>query len=113
MMTGINKKLFIAFATMLLLVQPVLGQTVFGSRDCGRWVKRIDSPQTKVATEGWLAGYMSGMNFLHVANGKKDALEKVNSLDQMILWMDNYCNNNPLSSASDGAFTLFLELIRR
>jgi hypothetical protein len=53
------------------------------------------------------------MNLLYVANGKKDVLEKVSSLDQMILWMDNYCKNNPLNSAAMGAVDLFLELSKK
>jgi len=113
MKSAINKKIAIVLTTFAFLTQPVFGQTSFGTRDCGRWVKRIDSSQTKLAAEGWLAGYMSGMNLVGVANGNKDVLEKVNSLDQINLWMDNYCNNNPLNSASDGAIILFLELSRK
>ena len=114
MKTAMSKKLAITLATMLLLIQPVFGQATFGGSDCGQWVNRRDSAMFKVAVESWFAGYMSGTNSMYVAYSKRaDALNKVDSLDQMILWMDNYCNKNPLNRVTTGALELFLELAKK
>ena len=110
----LNKKLAMVLTTFVLLSQPVFGQVSYGSRDCGQWIKRTDSATTKIAVESWFAGYMSGINMMYVTYSKReDALNKVDSLDQMILWMDNYCNKNPLNRASTGALELFLELAKK
>ena len=113
------------------LVQPALGQVSFGSADCGQWIKRTDSVGIKNHREAWLVGYMSGLNKMNwvrepAPSGDPwslvsplllygDPLHKVNSAEQMLLWMDNYCNKNPLSNISIGGFELFreLELMKR
>ena len=112
----LNKKLAMVLTTFVLLSQPVFGQAVFGGSDCGQWANRRDSAISKTAAELWLAGYMSGINSMYVTYSKRaDALNKVDSLEQMVLWMDNYCNKNPLSNISIGGFELFreLELMKR
>jgi hypothetical protein len=112
-----NKRRIILLLLTCCLAQPVFGQVSFGDHDCGQWMKRTDSGALRVAREAWLTGYLSGLNWMHVANEPKEKisgpLSKVNSLDQMTLWMDNYCTKNPLSSASTGAVKLFLELMNK
>lgn len=114
MKTSMNKNLAIALTTMLLLIQPVFGQSSYGDRNCGQWIKRMDSAMSKNTVESWFTGYMSGINMMYVTYSKReDVFNKVDSLDQMILWMDNYCNKNPLNRASTGALELFLELAKK
>lgn len=109
-----NKRPLVLLLLACCLAQPVFGQISYGSRDCGQWIKRMDSATTKNAVESWFAGYMSGINMMYVTYSKReDALNKVDSLDQMILWMDNYCNKNHLNRASTGALELFLELAKK
>ncbi len=109
-----NNRPLVLLLLACCLAQPVFGQVSYGSRDCGQWIKRTDSATTKNAVESWFAGYMSGINMMYVTYSKReDALNKVDSLDQMILWMDNYCNKNPLNRASTGALELFLELAKK
>jgi hypothetical protein len=96
------------------LVQPVFGQTTFGNRDCGVWINRKKNNFSELGATSWLNGYMSGLNVMHKLNGHKDnPLDKVNSVDQIHLWMDNYCQKNPLSNVSDGGDALFVELMTR
>jgi len=82
--------------------------TVFGTPDCGKWIS-----QPTPARKGWLLGYLSGLNggFVEVARLKGDPLSELQSAEQAFLWMDNYCRANPLQNVSDGAITLFIELI--
>lgn len=111
MKTLITKKLIISLGIIFLLTRPVFGQVTFGARDCGQWVTRTEL--AKVIREAWFVGYMSGLNAMGVMSGKIDVLEKVNSAEQLYLWMDNYCNKNPLNLVSTGANVLFLELARK
>ena len=41
----------------------------------------------------------------------KDPLDALNSADQAYLWMDNWCKANPLKKVSEGAVSLFIELM--
>ena len=88
------------------LGQPAFGQAYFGATDCGKWISE------KHATDrGWLLGYMSGLNFMFkVSGGKTDPLNTVDSASQIFIWMDNYCQKNPLSKVTKGGNDLFIEL---
>jgi len=121
-----NKRPLVLLLLACCLAQPVFGQSSFGTLDCGQWMKKTDSVGIKNARETWLAGYMSGLNTMYwVEEDKKavgpwinpwsvflsdDPLRKVNSFDQLILWMDNYCTKNPLSTVQKGGLALFTEL---
>jgi len=87
-----------------LSASPSYGATIFGSIDCGQWVK-----QHTWVHNGWLMGYLSGLNTAKAFPGY-DPLQSVNSSDQLILWMDNYCQKNPMSSLVDAATHLYIEL---
>ena len=73
-----------------------------GGYDCGQW---FTSPVAKL----WLGGYLSGLNAANLYPGR-DPLNKLNSAEQMNLWMDNYCRANPLRTVGQGANALFQEL---
>ena len=73
-----------------------------GMGDCGEWVANKDN---NVRYKGWLLGYMSGL----ASASSTDVL--ANSSPQSIfVWMDNYCNTNPLEHVSNAGITLFYEL---
>lgn len=92
----------------LCLLKPALSAPVslFGVPDCGQWVNRKSEPD-----KAWLLGYVSGLNFKHVEKGGTNALNTVNSADQMFVWMTNYCQKNPMSKLSDAGFEMFQELL--
>ena len=85
-------------------------QTVFGGPDCGEWVAQANNSK-----KTWLLGYMSGLNVMHDVENLKpqNPLNKLNSADQIFLWMDNYCKNNPLKTVIDGGWALFKELRKK
>jgi len=92
--------------------QPVFAQgvTVLGVIDCGQWVSHS---KQSTAHRSWLTGYMSGLSRMHQLNGNKgDPLERLNSSEQLFLWMDNYCQKNPLERVSTGGIDLFIELMK-
>ena len=115
MKTKITKKVIVALTTMLLLVQPIFAQAIFGGSDCGQWVSsKIDT------RKAWVLGFMSGMSmgtyyFATPADRKAngDWLDKVNSADQIFIFIDNYCQKNPLKRVESAGFALYLELISK
>jgi len=44
---------------------------------------------------------------------KANIVKQVGSVEQIYLWMDNYCKANPLSFLSDGGDKLIFELIAK
>lgn len=85
------------------------GFAMFGGTDCGKWM--ADKSDTR---KSWLLGYMSGLSSMHEKTGKNDdPLDKVNSSEQIFLWMDNYCKSNPLNNVYQGGDALFIELMQK
>ena len=96
------------------LVQPVFGATAIGARDCGEWTNRKKDKFAALSAQGWLGGYMCGLNAMHEYSGNKDnPLSKITSTDQIYLWMDNFCLKNPLANIADGGDALFIELMKK
>jgi len=87
--------------------QPAFSQKLIGRYDCGIWLN-----QKSETSKSWLLGYMSGLNTMYVnsgLSGKKDLLEAI-SADQIYIWMNNYCQKNPLKTLDAGAISLFVEI---
>ena len=106
-----KKKLTAAAFFVACLAQPALGAYVtgFGVPDCGKWLN-----QKNPAEKHWLTGYMTGLNsMLDMLKETIDPLKTVNSAEQIFVWMDNYCQKNPLSNVSEGGKALFIELIEK
>lgn len=106
------KKITLILITLFLNIEPIFadGGTGFGSPDCGQWISQPDS----ISYKAWLVGYMSGLNQMYSLDGNKgDPLERINSINQMFLWMNNYCTKNPLNRVSSGGVEMFIELMKK
>ena len=103
------KNLFAGIAISFASLNPAHADfSVWGSSDCGEWVKHSKSSPTLKA---WLMGYMSGIGVMYNHLGDtNNPLGKINSAEQFYLWMDNYCQKNPLSTVTTGGAVLFTEL---
>lgn len=80
---------------------------------CGDWISEIevneaerDSNWLMKTNEAWLLGYMSGL----AIGNNADALKNTDATS-MILYVTNYCKQNPLNRISEVGDKLFLELI--
>jgi hypothetical protein len=85
--------------------------TVMGVRDCGQWVSQRQNEQagTSISSETWVIGYLSGMSVGRSEEfWRRDTREISN--EQVYLWMDKFCRENPLSSVADGALALYYEI---
>lgn len=79
--------------------------TGFGVPDCGRWVSN------KTTTDkAWLLGFISASSTYTDSYENKDPYGKLPSAQQIYLWMDNYCKENPLTDVRSGAILLGYEL---
>ena len=76
---------------------------------CGEWVKaRSNAKLEPVVSESfkwWLIGYLGGF-----AMGTETNYLNGASAESIYLWMDNYCQQNPLKGVVEGAFPLVKEL---
>lgn len=102
------KKLIWTTTALLLLPLTVNANTALGVRDCGQWT--TSKGAIRIMMEVWVLGFLSGLN-----NGVRggDQLAKVNSRDQIFVWVDNYCRTNPLSDLRIASYELFAELQNR
>ena len=77
-----------------------------GNRSCGVWITEGKAgTSARVITEAWLVGFLTG---LVVATGI-DALRGTDN-ESLYLWMDNFCQREPLKSIGDGGTELFIKL---
>ena len=97
--------------TFLLASNQVNAVEVRGMPSCGTWVKDRRDGEVNWAhltNISWLIGFLSG---LASATGR-DALTGTNN-DSIVLWMDNFCQANPLKDIEDGGTLLFIELAKK
>ncbi len=82
--------------------------TNLGEPDCGKWLN-----QRSDTHKAWLHGVLTGQNIVFAELMKGNPLGKLSSAEQAYAWMDNYCRSNPLKGLSEGAYELFVELIKK
>jgi hypothetical protein len=82
--------------------------TVRGAVGCGDWVKeRKQETWSKVISEARAISYLSGL----AIGTDKDFLRGTGN-ESLFLWIDNYCQRNPLEDIYDAGYYLSLELIK-
>ena len=76
-----------------------------GGTDCGTWIN-----QTRITDKAWAVGFISGIN-ASFSTEKNDILGKnIQSGEQIWLYVDNYCRNNPLSLVQYALVNLWMEI---
>ena len=105
------KNFFIAIVLGLVFINHVQAASVWGQSDCGEWV---NTSKSNLTVKAWLLGYMSGIGVMHELNDSTDnPLGKIKSAQQIYVWMDNFCQKNPLKTVSDAGVELFIELRKK
>jgi hypothetical protein len=80
-----------------------------GSVSCGDWIgKRTPNGNVLGSYWTWVLGYLSGK----AVESKLDVLRYQDSLS-ISIWMDGYCQANPLGNVAEGSDNLFMELSKR
>ena len=89
---------------------PLCGFTqisIMGNTDCGTWIN-----QKRAVDRFWVSGYISGINAVR-STEKNDILKKIQSGEQVYLYIDNYCRDNPLKEVQNALNSLWLELEKK
>ncbi len=80
-----------------------------GVRSCEQWLQqRKASAMASYVTENWILGFLSGI----ATESHRDFLKDIDN-EQIYLWIDNYCLNNPLKNLGDAGTAFGLELIKQ
>ena len=112
-MKSIFVKKIASFLAIFLIVShfPVFAQNnVLGKYDCGQWIK--DS-RNRATYESWVAGYLSGLNNIDIDSLNKNWLAKLNTVNQAYVYLDNFCQKDPLNYVQTGLHELVYELIKK
>ncbi len=83
-----------------------------GTGSCGEWVEERKQ-NTYHATLHWMQGFISAYNEFVYSGRNPDGVFGNADLKAIAVWMDNYCQQNPLSSPYNGTVLLIKELERR
>jgi hypothetical protein len=106
------------FLRLMLIVVAMMFSTnsnaliVMGNPSCGQWVKdralQAGDQTDALINKAWLVGYLSGL-----ATSKRINFLKNSEAESIYLFMDNYCQKNPLNYVDNGADELAADLIKR
>jgi len=97
-----------AFATPIIARDNYNDYLAQGDKSCGQWVNFRNEGGFELAYSfGWIAGYISAYNRQKL--GVYNILGSTD-IDSVLLWMDKYCRENPLSNLATGMDVLTNEL---
>ena len=108
------KQIYLAVLILFAIVTPAsaldkdTNYRVMGALSCGEWVKeRKEDGWETVVTISWVSGYLTAYNLL-----APDTYNILGNTDResVYLWIDNYCQANPLNDLSDAMVHLAIEL---
>ena len=107
-------KRILAALIVMTVSSPAFATRSYGLPDCGQWIK--DTGVQRKFNEGWLLGWLSGVNNSMDASTPKgqtppNYLAQTTSANQVILFVDNYCRANPLEDISSAADQLMADLV--
>lgn len=75
-----------------------------GTNSCGKWVEAKNDPAQRYQYTQWLYGFISGHNW-YIKQYESLPPDK----ESAVLWVDNYCKNNPLHAIIYAATALVQE----
>ena len=83
-----------------------------GATSCGQWVedRKIDSHYTQL---NWVMGFISAYNYYVYTGTAPNGVFGAADPNAVAVWLDNYCQGNPLSTPYEGAISLVKELNAR
>jgi hypothetical protein len=81
-----------------------------GGRSCGVWIedRRSKDKLGEIGDMNWLIGYLSGLT----SAWNKDILAGTDN-SSIYLWVDNYCQTNPMMRLDDAAEALARDLLQQ
>jgi hypothetical protein len=106
--------LVLTSAAVFMPTRQVSGDTgflVFGYSldNCGDWTQARHGGYAD-AKVGWVAGFITGVNYARMMSGKWGGLGSKTDQAGMDAWIDNYCQQHPLEHLAKAALALVAEL---
>jgi hypothetical protein len=100
--------LALAVAMSTAQAQEQEGKFIIGPRDfsCGKWTNTPKNTAQQDVLGSWLFGYLSGIN---AENAGVDFL-RGREPDELMAWIDNYCQRNPVHGITQAINELIKEL---
>jgi len=96
----------------LALGQGTSTQMGFGLSKCSEYVRYRENPAAAAAFDGWVLGYLSGVNFmLHTSRGV-DLLSDQSS-EMVATFIGRYCRASPGKSVAEAANEFWFGLAER
>ena len=83
-----------------------------GANSCGKFIAETeDSELMRNLYFFWAQGFLSGLNFKYMKSARFAA--DLSDQEALILWIKNYCEDNPLDHYAAATVHLYRELRRR
>ena len=83
-----------------------------GAVTCGTWIESRKNGTWRTEIN-WILGFISSYNHNIYIGTNPDGVFGNTDANSLALWMDNFCNENPLDLVYDGTSKLLDELIER
>ena len=120
-------------ASLLIIPVPAVGAEAFaeayppGGVSCSKWTEGRETigrgrtvPRTpqgieRVEQEGWVLGYITALNgevLPQISGASGNVMEDTNIAEVMV-WIDDYCTENPTNSLAMATMTLGRALLRQ
>jgi len=109
--SGLGKKaVVLAFVSAAVFATNANAVSVRGFSSCGGWVqdRAENNGWPHLSDESWVLGFLSGL----ALGTKEDVLKRADD-PSIFLWIDNYCQANPLKRVTDAVMELFSELAKQ
>ena len=112
-----NRLLILATAVLLSTANVAKAQSNrqgvivgIGTGSCGSYLqlRSAKSQHFDDSLEGWIAGFVSGMN--HARFGISKSIKLLPDGPSMLAYVDKFCRDNPLGTVFNGADALFEEI---
>ena len=100
---------YVFSATTVWATDDTGARRVQGVVSCASYADGRASPlkvDWRYLSMGWIAGYITGYNLLA---GDTYSILGSRSMDEVLVWMDEWCRANPLKTLDDGMLALLRE----
>nr|AWD72263.1 hypothetical protein pH8NP1_p002 [Polaromonas sp. H8N] len=106
----IRRILAVLALTALISHEALAEVQILGAPSCGRWVAEKKSGSALALAYGsWVTGFLSGTAY----GTGKDIFKSRPDIEGVMLWVQNFCEKNPLAGVEEAAQALIPELLKK
>ena len=85
------------------------------TNSCGKLVEDLKQTNGWVGYSSWLNGYLTGVNVYNSHAPRRDGrrdIRREHDPQSLVLWIEKFCRENPLSTVMDATLMLVIDLER-